>query len=360
MSKNLKQKKSVVILNMGTIGDILMSTPIPKALKDDNDNTHVSWIIQPQFCGLLDGNPYIDEIICWDYASFINNLKKKRFFHAIRSLKKLKKQLKAFQFDTALDLQGELTSGLISWLSGATHRIALGSEETGNLFVTKTITRTIGDQIQLGSEYRYLITQLGISDKDWKMSIPSNPKIKALAEALIRPHVGNDAYAVICPFSNREAKLWSNPNWQQIALRVRGRYHLRTVILGGENEVDKGYEISRLSGAINLAGQTSLLEAAEIIRGAKFVVGVDTGLTHMAHAVGTPTLSLFGPTYPYAYAGEDTSNVIHTDRYCSPCDNHVICKRQYHCMQGITPDRVLTEIKPIMLANQGIIKAQNI
>ncbi len=355
--QNLKQKKSLLIINMGTIGDILMSTPVASAFKNNNSNIKITWIVQPELASLLDGNPYIDHLIPWDYQKLVDSWYYKRLFTVADILFSLKKQLKNHKFDIALDLQGVLTSGFVTWFTGATHRIALGSEEGSNLFMTKTISRTLGDRIHLGSEYRYLITQLGIPDKKWEMFIPSKPLSTESARRILEGHIGSDKYAVICPFTNRESKRWNDAYWQQIILRIRGRYQLRSIILGGENESEMGKAISSASGAVNLSGKTSLLEAAEIIRGAEFVVGVDTGLTHMAHAAKVPTLALFGPTFPYAYAGQEASQVIHTDRYCSPCNYTPTCNNKFNCMQDISPDRVLTEIKPIM---QEIIKAQKV
>ena len=342
---------------MGTIGDILMSTPVPSAIKRSNSNIKITWIVQPGLASLLQGNPHIDHVIPWDYAKLVDSWYYKRFYTVGKILFALKRELKNHKFDIALDLQGVLTSGFVTWFTGATHRVALGSEEGSNLFMTKTISRTLGDRIQLGSEYRYLVTQLGISDNHWKMFIPSNDQIKNAAKKLLADQIRDDKYAIICPFTNRESKKWNDSYWQQIILRIRGRYRLRSIILGGENELELGDSISAASGAINLSGKTSLLEAAEIIRGAQFVVGVDTGLTHMAHAADVPTLSLFGPTFPYAYADSEASQVIHTNRYCSPCNYTPTCNNQYHCMQEISPDRVLTEIKPIM---QEMIATQNL
>ena len=335
-------------MNMGTIGDIVMSIPIAQSLKLNNINTKITWVAQPEFTELLENNPNIDEVIPWDFSEFSDAWYSRKYIKAFKCLHKLKNKLTSRRYDVALDLQGTLTSGLATKTSKATHRIALGAEEGSNWLMTKTISRTLGDKIQLGSEYRYLVTQLGLSDRDWNLQLPLHKESEETASKLLKERIGDDKYAIICPFSNRPSKLWNNEYWQQIALRIRGRYRLRTIILGGENETESAQDISKFSGAVDLTGKTSLLQAAEIIRNAQFVVGIDTGLTHMAHAVKTPTLSLFGPTFPYAFAGTDDSQVISSNLYCSPCNYNPTCKNKFTCMKEISPDRVLTEIKPIM------------
>ena len=325
-----------------------MSTPVAQALKQHNENTTITWVVQPELSTLLEGNPYIDKVIPWNYNSLNQSWGKKNLIRCWSILNTLKKEFKEQQFDMTLDLQGTFTSALASWLSRSTHRISLGSEEGSGWLVTKTISRTQGDRVQIGSEYRYLITQLGMSDNSWKMHVPIKLEAKESAKNLLNQHIKKDKYVVLCPFSTHESKRWNNGYWQQIALRVRGRYHLRTILLGDKQDSSIATEISRSCGAVDLTGKTTLPEAAEIIKGAELLIGVDTGLTHMAHAVDTPTLALFGPTFPYAYAGQDNSNIIYQDRFCSPCNLSPTCKKQYQCMQEITPDKVLTEIKPIM------------
>jgi len=160
-----------------------------------------------------------------------------------------------------------------------------------------------------------------------------------------------ERYLVICPFTTRPQKHWFDEHWQQVILRIRARYKLRTIILGGPGDLEHAEKISEESGAINLAGKTSLSEAAAIIKKASLLIGVDTGLTHMGHAFHVPTLALFGSTCPYAFAGVDTSKVLYLNKWCSPCRRRPTCKGKFDCMRDITPDLVLTEVKTLMKNN---------
>ena len=350
-SHSNRKKLSILIVSMSTIGEIVMATPVATALKRHNPNYRITWVVQPEFRSLLDGNPNVDEVLVWDYADFSEDWYNRRIIRVTQKLLNLRRLLKQFKFDMTLDLQGVFKSGMVTWLTGANHRIALGSEEGSNWFMTKTISRNLGDRVQLGSEYRYLVNQLGISDYNWQMYIPTNDEIKSSSARKLQEKIGDESFAVICPFSNNPAKMWDNSYWQQIILRIRGRYKLRTLILGGSVENHVAEEIASATGAISLVGSTTILEAAEIIRKAKLVIGVDTGLTHIAHALDTPTLALFGPTFPYAFSGKEASDIIHIDMYCSPCDLRPTCGGKYTCMKNISPDKVLTEIKPLIIAS---------
>ncbi len=342
------RKKSILIIRITAIGDIIMSSPVATALKRNNPNTHITWIVHPAFAPLLEGHPDIDEIITFDADTWSTLWRRKHLSALTREAKLLRTKLRERRFERVIDLQGNFTTGLISWLSGATHKIALGSEGGNAWFMTKTISRNLGDQIQIGSEYRYLINQLGCSDAKWEMYVPQPPEATASAKAKLHEKLGDSPYAVICPFAQYAQKNWFEDYWEQIVLRIRGRYKLRTVIVGGQNGAEAGKKMARLTGAINFAGETSLAETAAIIAGASLLIGVDTGLTHMGHALKIPSISLFGATYPYDYVDSEMSKVIYLDRFCSPCKRNPTCKQKYQCMRDITPDNVLTTIKPLI------------
>lgn len=342
------QKCTILIIRITAIGDILMSSPVATALKRQNPNLTVSWVVHPKFASLLKDHPDIDEVIPFDIDRWNHLWRRKKLISLYKSAKALRKQLKDRNYDKTIDLQGNFTTGVISLLSGALHRIALGSEGGNTWFMTKTISRNLGDQIQIGSEYRYLVNQLGCSDANWKMHVPQSTEAQKGAQKKLSEAFGNQPYAVICPFAQYPQKKWFEDYWEQIVLRLRGRYQLRTVIVGGENGREQGERIARLCGATNFAGKTSLSETASIISHAKLVIGVDTGLTHMGHAFQVPTISLFGATYPYAYVDSEMSKVIYLDRFCSPCRRNPTCGGKYQCMRDITPDKVLTAIKPLL------------
>ncbi len=325
-----------------------MSSPVASALKRSDPSTHISWIVHPEFAPLLEGHPDIDEIITFDANNWSNLWKKKRLVQLTKEAQQLRTKLQERQYERAIDLQGNFATGLIAWLSGATHKIALGSVGGNSWFMTKTISRNLGDQIQIGSEYRYLINQLGCSDAQWEMYVPQPEAAAKSARIKLEEKLGDNPYAVICPFAQYPQKNWFEDYWEQIVLRIRGRYKLRTVIVGGANGADAGKKMARLTGAINFAGETSLTETASIIAGASLLIGVDTGLTHMGHALKIPSISLFGATYPYDYVDSEMSKVIYLDRFCSPCKRNPTCKLKYQCMRDITPDKVLTTIKPLI------------
>ena len=341
------QKSSILVVRLSAIGDIVMSSPVARAIKERWPNSELTWIVQPECAALLRSNSYVDNLIVWDKNHWKSLLKRGKFATFWQEIRKFRSMLRAYHFELAIDLQGLMKSAILVWLSGAKHRVGLGCQEGSNMLMTKTISRNLGDLDQIGSEYRYLVNQLGMTDSPWDMSISFTNEILEKINNLLAIHVDDARFAVFCPFTTRAQKHWFEKHWIQLAKTLIDLYGLKIVILGGPGDTDNAKIMAERCDAISLAGQTSLQEAAAIISKASLLVGVDTGLTHMGHGYNIPTVALFGSTCPYTYTGLDSSKIIYLDLPCSPCRRNPTCGGTYDCMRKISPETVLTEIKSI-------------
>lgn len=343
-----KLPTSVLIVRLSPAGEIVMASPVALALKQHNPLTRVVWVTQPEYAGLVQGNPHIDEVICWDRQYWRSLIRKFNLITLFKEIRAIRKRLKEENFEMAIDLQGLFKSGLLVRLSGAPLRIGLGSREGSNWFMTRSISRKFTIQEQMGAQYRYLIEQLGYQQAPWSMSIDIDQGAKSTIGTICEDQLKNEQFAVFSPFSKHPQNEWKENYWMQLSLRIRGRYHLRTVILADEKQSSQAEKLAKSIGAINLTGKLDYAESAAIMKKAKLVVGVDNDFTHIAHLYNTPTIAMFGATCPYRYTGNDFSKIIYLDKFCSPCRNHPTCNGQFNCMSEITPDLVLTEIKSLL------------
>jgi len=128
-------------------------------------------------------------------------------------------------------------------------------------------------------------------------------------------------YVALAPFTTRPQKHWLDDRWAECTRRLAAERGVRVVVLGGPGDRDHAAALVAQAGpvAVSLAGGTSLGEAAAVIRGARLLVGVDTGLTHLGLAMGTPTLALFGSTRPYLDPAAPNARVLYEPMDCSPC-----------------------------------------
>ncbi len=331
-------QQRILIIRLSAIGDIVMSQPLAESLKKYNPNTHITWMSQPENRSLLENNPFIDTIITWDKSHWKTLFKQKRFKQLWQEINTLKKKLQAQQFDLCLDLQGLLKSGIIAYLSGAKKKIGLGSKEGSQLFMDKVISRHLGDQTMISSEYRTLAQYLTHSDYFEFHHFTNSHIQQRVAKLLTSIDISEDklSYFVICPFTTRPQKHWFDDYWQNLADKIYQHYQQPIVMLGGPADQPASQAIAQSPFITSLVGQTSLPEAAEIIAQAQALIGVDTGLTHMGHAAQVPTLGLFGATKPYLKTPYPQSKILYYPCLCS-AGKHDSRPSNDGCMRDLTP-----------------------
>lgn len=127
---------------------------------------------------------------------------------------------------------------------------------------------------------------------------------------------------------------------------IKRQTGLTPVLLGGSADREAARQIADgVPSIVDLVGQTSLAEAAALIRHAGAVIGVDTGLTHMGIAFARPTIAIFGSTCPYSVTGRDNARVIWLGLACSPCRRKPTCGGAWTCLRDISAERVLLELQ---------------
>jgi heptosyltransferase-1 len=331
--------ENILIVRLSAIGDIVMASGFLTALRAHYPKARISWLTQPECASLLEDNPNLDEVIAWPRKQWSDLWDKRSFLQLRANIKTFSAELTKRQFDLAIDLQGLLKSGWLSYLSGAEYRIGLGSREGAQLLMHQVLDRTAASDPLIGSEYRSALEQLGIDAGPFRMHIGiAQGTIESLSSKF--PGLDEDATdLIICPFTTRPQKHWPEAHWEELCqiLVASGR---KVIVLGGPGDKPAGARLAELEGATSLAGQTSLQEAAALISRSRGIIGVDTGLTHMGHAFRVPTLCLFGSTRPYLNPDNPVGEVIYLNKDCAPCRRHPTCGGAFHCLGDIEPQQV--------------------
>ena len=348
MRKN--QQETHLIVKLSSLSNVLLASPFAKALKHQKPASRIVWITQPECLYAIEANPYVDRVITWDKRHWQTLLEKKQFRQLWKEARRLQRELKSENIHTAFDLQGLFKSGFIAWLSGAKQRIGLGSREGSYWFMDKMMSSGVVYRNQFAADYRYLINQLGLNDTEWTIEIPIDDATKQSITNTLHEHIAEEeGYVVILPFSNQHKKEWSTASWQQLILRIRGRYNLKALILDDSPiNFERGKELASCSGAINFAGKTSLKEAYHLLTNANFAIGVDNPLTHISQSIDIPSIMLLGATKPYLEGKNHLAKTIYLSKDCSPCGKKLACNGRFDCMKEITTDYVLLEIKTLM------------
>lgn len=327
----------VLLVRLSAIGDVVMATPLAAAVRRTWPQAYLAWLVEPPADALLRHNPAIDEVIGWPRREWVALARRGRFVALARQASALRRRLRERRFDLAIDLQGLLKSGAWVWLSGAPERVGLGSREGTRRLMSRTVERS-GPPGRISREYLHLAQALGLQTDGFTMDVRAGAQEAATARALVAQAGLRRPYAALCPFTTRPQKHWLDERWASLAPELGRRFGLDCVVLGGAAERDRAQALAAAAGAgtASLAGRTPLGVTAAVLQGARLVIGVDTGLTHLGIALGVPTVALFGSTCPYLDPVSPRARVLYHALPCSPCRRRPTCNARYDCMRAHT------------------------
>lgn len=340
---NFSPQKILIVLH-GSIGDVTRALPLANLVRRSFPAAWIAWSIEPPAMPLVEHHPAIDEIILFDRPNWRDSLRP--FLSRIRSS----------GFDLVLDLQRHLKSGFISWWSRAPHRIGFAprdAKELNWLFNNHYIAPAAEGESKLNHYLRFADFLL-LQTKVIEWNIQLSPEEEKAVEKLARGIGGR--FAAYCVGSRWESKRWFPEEAARSAVEVNRRYGLTVVLLGGPQDRMFAAEMQRAAALqlVDLTGQTSLREAIGILARAEFSVGPDSGLMHLSAAVGTPVVSLWGPTDPERtgpYGFDDL--IVRGIAPCAPCYVRT-CPIDRMCMESIKSPDVLAKVDAA-LARKGVV-----
>jgi heptosyltransferase-1 len=376
----------ILIVRLSALGDVTMASGLIPALRHLWPQAHIAWLVEPAAAPLLAHNPRLDEVIVWPRGEWQKLWRERRFVELWRRYQALRATLRARRFDLVLDAQGLLKSGLWSWLSAAPRRLSLiGREGSHRLATERVVPPPDAGARRIGAEYRHLAKHLGAPAEAFRLDLAVSDEARRrvreqLAGAELRvaarehsalaalqkaaaPEPGTaDAqgpssparYAVLCPFTTRPQKHWFEDRWQALARRFL-ESGLRPVLLGGPGDREAAERIAAgVPGLVDLTGLLPLDESVAAIADAAVLIGVDTGLTHMAVALGVPSVALFGSTRPYLDTGTPRNVVLYENLSCAPCRRHPTCGGRFDCMRAFEAERVFDEALRVLAGTVSI------
>lgn len=284
----MSKSSRVLIVKLSALGDVVHSLPLLEALRAGlGPEAHLAWAVRKAFVPLLEGNPHL---------SAIHVLESRGVGEAIAFGKKLQKE----NFDTALDPQGLFLSGLIARLSGARRRIGWDLNREGNrLFMSGPSVpgRVYVHQVEklLGFCDALGVPRLAAQRQDYLADGEAEVAERLLASVPEGVRIG-----CVVGTSSLD-KNWPPAHWIAL-MRLLADRGLKPILLGGPGEKEAAEFIVRESGgavAANLTGATTIRQLASVLARCDVVVGGDTGPFHLAVAVATPTVGLYGTTDPH-------------------------------------------------------------
>jgi heptosyltransferase-2 len=335
--------KNIIVRLPNWIGDLVMATPVLTDLRKAYPDAHITAMCRVPLCELLQHDSQINELFCFSKASGFGRRSEKR--NIIEKLRKGK-------YDLGILLTHSFSSAWWFWQGRVTRR--LGYECNGRkLLLTDSISLPENIQNQhLVNTYKMLLLPLGIPLSDTAPKIFLTEKEVDEARTLLSQHgVTKDHLIVgINPGANYgSAKCWLPERFRAVTQRLLLDKDVYVVYFGDQVTTSLVKEICQgLSNrVINLAGLTSLRELASLISVCDVLLTNDSGPMHIADALGTPVVALFGSTSEIVTGPYRNGKVIHKHADCSPCYQRS-CPIDFRCMKRIEADEVFEEIAHVL------------
>ncbi len=338
----------ILIIRLSAIGDVVMASGVIPALSRAFPNARIDWLVQSECSELLQVTRDLDTVWVWPRRQWGELLRQGRLLQLASEGASLVKNLRRQKYDLVLDLQGLWKSGLWALFSGGSRRIGLRSSEGGWLTMSEVVA--VGEDTRISSEYRILLKHLGIEGDEFGLGLQCSREDMHCVSELFRAHRVNDPVALICPFTTRPQKHWLESRWSRLAERLEAELGFQVLMLGGSSDGEAAERIQQGSRAdiVSLVGETTLRQSLALIKQANLVIGVDTGLTHMAVLSDIPTVALFGPTKPYLHTDNQQATVLYHPYSCSPCKRSPVCSGEYPCMGEHVVDTVFMKAQNLL------------
>jgi heptosyltransferase II len=341
----MEERENILIRGVNWVGDSIMTLPALKAIRKAHQAAHISLLVKPGIAPLFENNTDIDEIILYkeSYRSFFGRLQ-------------LALSLRHRRFKKAILLQNAFDAALIAFLAGIPERIGYDRDGRGFL-LTKAIPHEDGDRkLHHIDYYLNLLKEAGInaefSEPSLRLDINELSVARETLSALARPVLGINPGSAFGP-----SKRWLPERFTEVAVWFIKETRGSVIIFGGKDETDVAGEIFRTipMNKISVAGRTSLRELAALIAESDVFLTNDSGPMHIAYAVGTPLVAIFGSTSPKLTGPVGHGNaIVRTDIECSPCFMRKCNKDYIRCMFSLTSEEVFDNVRRMLPKKKAV------
>jgi heptosyltransferase-1 len=350
----------ILIVRLSALGDIVHALPVLAAIKQAMPEAKVDWLVEENYASILSiASGLHRRIIVRARRSYATP--DTISFGGLRGYHAAAKFLWNQDYDVALDLQGLIKSSIWARISFATRVVGFDEanlrEPQAAFLYSETVTPNIGPSggqavRQSGSQdvgpsglhviHKNLSILQALKITPDGIDVPLDPHASEPTSAAIAAAGGSRRFIVINPGAAWPNKRWPAERFGALAAALRERVGLPSLITWGPAERELAEAVAAASaGAASLAPATSVQDLAVLMREAALVVSGDTGPLHIAAAMATPLVGLYGPTWPERNGPWDPNDVVISRAGVCVCHHKRQCLRGAPCINEITVDEVV-------------------
>ncbi len=268
----------ILLVKLSSLGDLFHALPTVRALKEGL-NAEIDWVTQPEYESLVGFFDDVDRVICFPR----HNLSKQ--------LTPFLKQLRETNYDYVIDLQGLMKSAFVVAAARGEQKLGPSGAREGAQLFYHALAGKKNKERHAAEELLDVVRHLNLAPPntlEFPITFPTNAPL------------GDGSHIALCPRSRAAGKDWPADRFVKVAQALCGSRDAMIHLVGGPNDQTLCEKMVKEIGdnAMSHAGKTSLIELGSLLQQMDLVITVDSGPMHMAAAIGTPTLALFGPTAP--------------------------------------------------------------
>jgi predicted lipopolysaccharide heptosyltransferase III len=334
--------KNILIIKLRYIGDVLLATPTLRAIKVTQLDARVTMMVNRGTEDVLSGNPDLDEIIVLDKGS-------------LAAQSRLISGLRSRRFDTVIDLTDGDRSAFLSWVSGALIRIGFNDEQRWRgHYYTQVVQSVPGVRHRIDRDLEAL-KLLGIQAGSKDPQLWLTPEEMNSADQLL-DQLGvqrSQPMVILQPGARYWFKAWPPERFAELADQLVSQYGCQVLIGGSNQDIDLAEQIRQMAkcNPIVMAGRTTIKQFAAIAKKSVLFVGSDSGAMHIASAVGTPVVGMFGPSNPREWGPRGGPvEVLYKELDCRSCFHPTCIRGEENCMKLIAVHEVVAAAQRFLRA----------
>ena len=344
----------ILIIKTSALGDIIHALPVLDYLKQASPGCEIGWVVEEAFAGLLSGNPLISGLRIVKFKKW-----KRHPFSlvTIHEILNVRKGLSEQNYDLVIDIQGNVKSGMIAWLSGCPLRAgftrAVAQESLNALFINRRIALRPEDRHVTDQYLRITGASFDLDFNGLKLhtDVCTQPADDLAAESLVKRYSKGGPVFLIHTGTTWQTKFWHESGWIELGRKILSSCPGSVLLFswGNDNEYREAERIATALGdrAVQLE-KLSLIGLAALVKRVTVVMGGDTGIVHLAAATGTPTVSYYRSSDGLRSGPRGERHaIVQAPMPCARCFR-TRCENDEECRESITPDILLQAIGKIL------------
>jgi len=340
--------KRILCIKLRGIGDVILSTVVFDNLLKEFPLAKIDYLTEPPGKAALEKLSFINEILIYN---------KEETFAGVKTIAKVFFN----KYDLVLDFYSNPRTAAITCFSGAKYRA--GFPYRGRTYAYNLLGPAERNKFHAAQLHIEFLNSIGIKTESSNLHFGLDKKEIAFAQDFFDKNFSvNDFVVVLSPSGGWDSKKCDASKFAEIGDTLYETYHAKFLIVWGPEDYHDALAIQKIMKHPSLlAPNTTIREGAALMRVAKLVIANDSGPMHISTAIGTPTLSLHGPTDPNLQGpfGDKHAWIRLEELDCIGC-NLLICPRKHECFLNLPTEKIIEKVAQLILKNDILVHHEKI